>query len=288
VGLTLYDALAGKRRVGRHRILGTEDVLENEPFLERAGLVGGASYFDAATDDLGLTVATIESAMNAGAVAVEHARMESVTTSGARADGAIVRDVTADVTARVRARTVISATGPWQAKGTKGSHIVVDRSRTGNRNAVTLTSPADGRVMFVLPAGDRAIVGTTDIHTNESPDNVVASDEEIDYLLGAANHYFPAASLTRDDVLDTWAGIRPLAAAPAGATPSSISREHQISRDASGMIIVTGGKLTTYRAMAAEIVDVVEKQLGRQPRRAPTDEVPLPVVGKSLEQALTP
>ena len=288
LGLWLYDALAGKRGVGRHRALGIQDVLENEPFLEKAGLVGGASYFDAATDDRGLTIATIEAAVNAGAVAVEHARMESVTTSGSRADGAMVRDVLANDTARVRARVVVSATGPWQAKGTKGSHIAVDRSRIGNRSAVTLIAPIDGRVMFVLPAGDRAIVGTTDIHTSETPDNVVASEKEIDYLLAAANHYFPSASLSRHDVLDTWAGIRPLAAAPPGVRPSSISREHQISRDKSGVIVVTGGKLTTYRAMAAEIVDVVERELGRQPRRSPTDEVALPVVDKHLEQALAP
>jgi glycerol-3-phosphate dehydrogenase len=280
LGLSLYDALAGKRRVGRHRALGIEEVLESEPFLEKAGLLGGASYFDASTDDRGLTVATVEAAVNAGTVAVEHARMESVTTSGSRADGAMVRDVLADVTAHVRAKVVVSATGPWQAKGTKGSHIAVERSRIGNRSAVTLIAPADGRVMFVLPSGDRAIVGTTDIHTSETPDNVVASEEEIDYLLAAANHYFPSASLGRADVLDTWAGIRPLAAAPAGVRPSSISREHQISRDKSGVIVVTGGKLTTYRAMAAEIVDVVEKDLGRKPRRAPTDEVPLPVVSE--------
>ena len=127
--------------------------------------------------------------------------------------------------------------------------------------------------MFVLPSGDRAIVGTTDIRTDESPDNVVASDVEIEYLMEAANHYFPDAKLIRSDVLETWAGIRPLAAAPAGARPSSISREHQISRDKLGVIVVTGGKLTTYRSMAAEIVDVIERHMGRKPKRAPTDEV---------------
>jgi glycerol-3-phosphate dehydrogenase len=175
----------------------------------------------------------------------------------------------------VRARVVVSATGPWQAQGTKGSHVAIARDRIGNRSAVTLTSPIDGRVMFVLPSGDRAIIGTTDIYTSESPNEVTASDREIEYLLSSANHYFPAAALSTDDVLATWAGIRPLAASPAGASPSSISREHQISLDPAGVIVVTGGKLTTYRSMAAEIVDVVEKKLGRKPRRPPTDEVPL-------------
>lgn len=132
--------------------------------------------------------------------------------------------------------------------------------------------------MFVLPAGDRAIIGTTDIYTDESPDNVKASAAEIDYLIAAANHYFPDAKLTTSDVLETWAGIRPLATAPPGSNPSSISREHQISHDPAGVIVVTGGKLTTYRSMAAEIVDVIELALGRRPARSPTDEVPLPEV----------
>jgi glycerol-3-phosphate dehydrogenase len=176
---------------------------------------------------------------------------------------------------QVRAAVVVSATGPWQAKGTKGSHIAVPRSRIGNHSAVTLTSPRDGRVMFVLPSGERAIIGTTDTYTEESPDDVKISEQETDYLIEAANSYFPDALLTRDDIVDTWAGIRPLAAAPAGASPSSISREHLISRGKDGVIIVTGGKLTTYRSMAAEIVDEVEKSLGRRPARARTDQVPL-------------
>ena len=278
IGLTIYDFLAGKRGVRRHQGLSRDGVLENEPGLDPTGLRGGASYFDAATDDIGLTVATVRSAIENGAVCVEHALMESVTAVGSRADGAVVRDVTSGGTVRVRARSIVSATGPWQAKGTKGSHISVERSRIGNRSAVTLTAPQDGRVMFVLPSGDRAIVGTTDIRTAESPDDVVASEPEIKYLIDAANHYFPRARLGREDVLETWAGIRPLAAAPPGAKPSSISREHQISRDRQGVIVVTGGKLTTYRSMAAEIVDVVERELGRKPNRSPTDEVQLPAI----------
>ena len=277
-GLTIYDLLAGKRGVRKHRSLSRDEVLEQEPHLGRSGLRGGAAYYDASTDDVGLTVATIRAAMEHGAVCVEHAKMESITVTSSRADGAVVSDMLNSGTVNVRSKVIVSATGPWQAKGTKGSHIALDRTRIGNRNAVTLTAPQDGRVMFVLPAGDRTIVGTTDIRTEESPDDVSASDAEIDYLIGAANHYFPASRLVRADVLETWAGIRPLAATPPGAAPSSISREHQISRDRSGVIIVTGGKLTTYRSMAAEIVDVVERELGRRPARSPTGEVPLPAV----------
>jgi glycerol-3-phosphate dehydrogenase len=161
-------------------------------------------------------------------------------------------------------------------RGTKGVHIAVPAERVGNVGAVTMLSPDDGRVMFVLPSGDRAVVGTTDLRTDENPDNVKASEQEIAYLLKAANAYFPEAKVTPADVVETWSGIRPLAAAPPGTSPSSISREHRISRDGQGVVVVTGGKLTTYRSMAAEVVDVVEKILGRVHVGCTTDQIPLP------------
>jgi len=276
VGLTLYDLLASERGVSGHHSLDVSEVLEKEPGLRRDGLTGGASYFDAATDDAGLTRANVVSATQHGAIAVNHARVESTTTTGGRVDGALVRDMVGDGTIRVSAKVVVSATGPWQAKGTKGSHIILPRSRVGNHSAVTMTSPDDGRVMFLLPSGENTVVGTTDIYTAETPDDVNASDAEIAYLLRAASAYFPDASLKPDDVVGTWAGIRPLATAPAGTKPSSISREHRISRDKAGVIVVTGGKLTTYRAMAAEVVNHIELALSRRPRPAPTDQETLP------------
>jgi glycerol-3-phosphate dehydrogenase len=138
-----------------------------------------------------------------------------------------------------------------------------------------MISPDDGRVMFTLPSGDKTIFGTTDLRTDESPDDVKASESEIEYILRAANFYFPDARLSRDDVISTWAGIRPLAAAPPGMKPSSISREHRILRDQSGVIVVTGGKLTTYRSMASEIVDEVERVIGRAHVACRTDVEPL-------------
>ncbi|MEO8576035.1 MAG: glycerol-3-phosphate dehydrogenase/oxidase [Gemmatimonadales bacterium] len=276
LGLTLYDLLAGKRRMRAHHSLDVAEVLEKEPGLKRDGLTGGASYYDAAADDAGLTRANVASAAEHGAIAVDHAKAESTTVTGGKADGAVVRDMSADATIRVSAKITVSATGPWQAKGTKGSHIILPRSRVGNHSAVTMTSPDDGRVMFVLPSADDTVVGTTDIYTDETPDNVKAGDAEIAYLLRAARAYFPESRLGPEDVKGTWAGIRPLATAPVGTKPSSISREHRISRDKTGVLVITGGKLTTYRAMAAEVVNHIELALSRKPTPAPTDEEPLP------------
>jgi glycerol-3-phosphate dehydrogenase len=275
LGLTVYDMLAGKARGRRHHSLDRNGVMALEPGLRDEKLVGGMSYFDAETDDAGLTRANVKSAVSHGAVAVSFAKVESITASAGKGDGALVRDMIDGGSARVAARVIVSATGPWQAKGTKGSHIVVPRLRVGNQAAVTMISPDDGRVMFTLPSGDDTVIGTTDLRTDETPDNVTASEPEIAYMLRAVNFYFPGAKLTPDNVTGTWAGIRPLAEAPPGTSPSSISREHRISRDKKGMLVITGGKLTTYRSMAAEIVDHVESQLGRTHQACRTDSEPL-------------
>jgi len=282
-GLFLYDLMAAGRS-RRHFGLDAPGTLEREPALRAEGLKGGAVYYDAATDDTRLTLANALAAREHGAVVVNHARVTSLLRDGQSGARAIVAGETTTVEAR--ARIVVNATGIWEnnfssderaqrLRGSKGVHIAVARERIGNRDALTLISPVDGRVMFCLPAGAHAIIGTTDTWTTESPESVRADEADVDYLLRSANDYFPRAGLTRQDVVSAWAGIRPLASG-AAARPGRISREHTIVTDDSGVINVTGGKLTTYRSMAAGIVDVAERVLGRKPRRAPTDSVPLP------------
>jgi glycerol-3-phosphate dehydrogenase len=161
-------------------------------------------------------------------------------------------------------------------RGTKGVHVAVPRERLGNHEALTLLSPLDGRVMFVLPAGTQAIIGTTDTDTGAHPGAVRAAEADVAYLLRSANAFFPAAGLGRDDVISAWAGIRPLVAATHTGATASASREHAIVREPSGVLTVSGGKLTTYRAMAAEVVDMVEQALGRAPTAPRTHTLPLP------------
>jgi glycerol-3-phosphate dehydrogenase len=167
---------------------------------------------------------------------------------------------------------------PPAVRGTKGVHIAVPRERLGNHGALTLLSPLDGRVMFALPAGAHSIIGTTDTPTAAAPDEVRATEDDVDYLLRSANVFFPGAGLSRSDVVSAWAGIRPLVAsgyrANGGAT--SASREHEITVSARGVVTVSGGKLTTYRSMAAEAVDAAERALGGRPSRSRTAELPLP------------
>ena len=292
-GLTLYDALALFRNVGTHRRLSMRQIAAREPDLRREGLVRGARYFDAATDDARLTLANAIGAREAGAVVVNHARVMELLTSGAGAErGARIHDLLSDIPIEVRAKVVVNATGPWsnelqalgdsttnrtKVRGSKGVHIALAQERIGNHGALTLLSPNDGRVMFILPSGRLTIVGTTDTFTDAHPDEVRASEREVSYLLDAANAFFPAARLVREDVISAWAGIRPLIASGAeNANPTNASREHAISDGANGVVSITGGKLTTYRVMAAEVVDVVAERLGQRRTRQATREAPLP------------
>jgi glycerol-3-phosphate dehydrogenase len=293
-GLLAYHLMAG-RRSRRHATLDIRGILEREPCVESVGLTGGAVYYDACTDDARLTVANAVAAQQNGAVVVSHARVTEIPQERGKAVGAVVRPQHSDETHRVQARLIVNATGVWdnqfssdkyarRHRGSKGVHISVPRDRVGNRDALTLISPVDGRVMFCLPAGPQAIIGTTDTWTEESPETAHASASDVEYLLRSANAYFPRARLTPDDVVSAWAGIRPLANQTA-TTPSSVSREHTIVTDRSGVISVTGGKLTTYRSMAAEIVDRVQESLGQQPNPAPTDAVELPGAERAAEIA---
>jgi glycerol-3-phosphate dehydrogenase len=289
-GLWLYDVLALLHNVGRHRTLGSRAILEAEPRLRRDGLAGGATYFDAATDDARLTIANVVDAVRLGAAALNHAEVTSLLFDRERAAGVTVRDRFTGATFEVRAAALVNATGPWTdtirriespssrpaVLGTKGVHVAVPAERVGNRGAVTLLSPLDGRVMFVLPAGSHTIIGTTDTPTNETPEQVRATRGEVQYLLDSVNGYFPQAKLLADDVVCAWAGIRPLIASGNAGDPASASREHEIAVGPRGVIAVTGGKLTTYRAMAEEVVDLAQQRLGARTTPSFTATRPLP------------
>ncbi|MEO6445276.1 MAG: glycerol-3-phosphate dehydrogenase/oxidase [Gemmatimonadaceae bacterium] len=290
-GLTLYDALSLFRNVGNHRRLSAQAVLAREPGLLSSGLEGGAIYWDASTDDSRLTLANALGAARVGATVMNHARVTSLLTEGGRARGAVVRDAFSGREMRVRARCIVSAAGPWtddvlrmegeqaapSVVGSAGVHIAVPRMRVGNREAVTLVAPQDGRVMFVLPAREHTIIGTTETPARTAPDHVRATREEVRYLLDACSAFFPSARLQQHDIVSAWSGIRPLAASLADALPDSTSREHTIGHTPMGVLSVTGGKLTTSRAMAEEVVDEVCGVLGELDRSGrPFRETVLP------------
>lgn len=203
-----------------------------------------------------------------------------------------------DLVANLRARITINATGPWSdlvlrllqrdqppplLRPTKGSHIVLDWARLPVRHAVVMTTPQDGRVIFAIPwidqdvpAASRTILGTTDTDYHGDPDRVAADAQDVEYLLTCGNFYFPEAKLVADDVLSSWSGLRPLVMPQeSGLAESQVSREHRIL-DRPGLLTIVGGKLTTYRKMAAEVVEAAFQQLGQPAPDCTTEERPLP------------
>jgi len=291
-GLWLYDMLAMFRNVGRHSKLAATDLQLAEPTLRSRLLGGGVRYWDASTDDSRLTLANVVDAHARGAVVANHVVFAGVDADQRGVRVARVWDALSSDQFTIKARAFVNATGPWsdtvrqlegghgasRVKGSKGAHIAVDHKRVGNREAVTMLHPRDGRVLFALPSGSQTIFGTTDTFTSSSPEDVRANTADVDYLLEAGNWYFPDAKLVRSDVIAAWAGIRPLM--PTTSDEGAASREHAIKRSARGTVTITGGKLTTYRVMARQTVDVLAKVLGTHGRAAtgstPFTETPEP------------
>lgn len=267
LGLTLYDILALGGNVRRHRVLGKRGVLDHEPLLRTPGLTGGSLYWDAQCDDARLSLATLRSAANHGAVVANYACVTAFEQENGRISGAILEDQLTGAHGTVHARVVINATGPWvdvirrledpgapsMLAPTRGAHVMVARSRIGHHHAITFLSPIDGRVMFVLPWGDRSYIGTTDTEFTGSIDQVTPTESDMLYLLRSANAIFPAARLGLEDVSFSWAGLRPMMA-DAAKTPGARSREHLVTIGPRGLVSIAGGKLTTYRRMAIDVI----------------------------------
>jgi glycerol-3-phosphate dehydrogenase len=280
-GMWLYDTLALFRGVRRHTMLGRSGTREREPGIREEGLRGGAVYYDAQVDDARLTLAVARAAHEGGAIALPHARVTGFRMENGAIRGARLRDALSGEEKEVAARLVVAAAGPWtdslrkladpgatpRLRITKGVHIVIPAERVGNRGAIIFPSALDGRIMFVLPWGRFTYVGTTDTDFDGELSEPRPEREDVEYLLASANHLFPEARLTRDDVLSTWAGVRPLLApakASRGRSTGKTSREHEIWREPHGLLCVAGGKLTTYRPMAAEAAAMAAKILRRE------------------------
>ena len=299
-GMWLYDGLALFRSPKRHRTLNPSEVAKEEPLLKQEGLQGAPVYYDCSTDDARLTLETIIDATQNGAVVATWARVDAlVKNDQGRIAGVVVKNARDGSLKEVNAHAVINATGPWTdevlamsgpRKGqllrpTKGVHIVVDREKLPVEHAVVLFHPDDNRVLFALPWGDRTYVGTTDTDYDGVPGEEAATLEDVDYLIAAPNHSFPTSQITRGDVVSTWAGLRPLIAPEPEVgemAESQVSREHQIVIGEDGLITIAGGKLTTYRKMAQECVDVAVNLLtlsGKLPedlQSGETTKFPLP------------
>lgn len=278
-GLTVYDAFSRAPLRRWHRMIGRTAVLRREPHLNPDGLRGAGLFHDALTDDARLVIDVLESAARAGALVGNHRDVVGLLHERGRVAGAEVVDRITGEQMVIRARTVVNATGPWvdgvlglerpvprpTLRPTKGVHLVLGTADFPLHTAAFLRSPSDGRVVWPIPSADgrHVYVGTTDTAFDGSPDDVVADERDVEYLLAVANHALPDARVGPEHVVASWAGLRPIVAPPPGTSNSDASREHTVAEGPTGLVTAAGGKLTTARIMARQIVDVVVAQLRR-------------------------
>lgn len=280
-GVYLYDALALFRNHGT-RILRREQALKEEPNLEQNGLKGGVVYHDVVMDDSRIAVENIRSAVFHGTALANFLAVRGFEKDSAgKIVGAWVRDTVPERSQDflIKARVTVNATGPWcdylrrldlpdsvnVLRPTKGVHLILPNEVLGKTHAFVLTAKSDNRVFFSIPWFDRTLVGTTDTDYDPARDGeaheIRALPNEVDYLMEGVKRTFPNASATAQDIQSTFAGLRPLVADSPGAGPSQVSREHRIWREESGLFCIAGGKYTTYRTMAQEMVDEVVEAL---------------------------
>lgn len=286
-GLRLYDILAGSGNpMEGHSTLNREETLSRYPFLGEEGLQGSAAYGDCITDDARFTLEVVEGARRAGAEVVNYAEAVEVLLRGDRAAGAAVRDRLGGSTCEVEARLVVNTSGPWAAQValdsgfsrslrlTKGVHLVFPGLPAPD--AFLFLTRSDKRVLFFIPWYGKTLVGTTDSDYIGYPDDVHVDDEDVAYLLEEAAHVLRPGTWSPSDISGSSAGLRALRHAP-GIPPEALTREWSLLKCPFGMLTSLGGKLTSARADAAEIVDEAMRLLGRSWRgRAPTETRPLP------------
>ncbi len=277
-GVSMYDLMTLGRGYRWHRRHDPASVHELEPGLRQDGLEGALLYYDCATDDARLTLATALSAHDHGAHVFTHVRADALRRSGRTVEGVDATDLLGGEPRTLRAPVVVSALGPWtdqflagaraghrpMLRTTKGVHFVVRRERLPVRHAVVIPGPGDGRILFAIPYGTHTYVGTTDTDYDGDMGAVFADRADVDYLLEAASRAFPDAKIGDDDIVSTWAGVRPLVAEDDAASASDVSREHTLEVSDDGLVVIAGGKLTTYRRMAAEVVDACVGLLRRR------------------------
>jgi glycerol-3-phosphate dehydrogenase len=303
IGLWLYDILAGRRNMQRHRHLSRAKVMQLAPALVQQGLKDGFMYYDGQTNDARLTMALILTAAQYGAVITNYTEVTSFVMEGGKVRGARVCDNLDNKELIVRARNVVNATGVFSEEvenltgeesqvsiePSKGVHLVFAREdlKLGD-SAIVLPETDDKRILFIVPWQSRAIFGTTDTGSGDL-NHPLATQKDISYLLEHLNRYL-SVHLTEDDIISTYAGYRPLVRPGKGSKHSSakLSRTHAVLEGSSGLVTIVGGKLTTYRRMAQDTVDVLSRRDGATPVH-PTQNLPLfgsagwPAIQKDLK-----
>ena len=292
-GMLLYDLLSIDKSLPRHRMLSRDEALRSASGLNAEGLTGAAVYFDAQVEFAERLV--VENAIDArehGATILTYARVDRLIIEDDVVCGVEFTDLLSGNAHRARGAITLNAAGPWVDKiltktstspkrlvgGTKGSHLIVDRFNGAPATALYVEAAEDGRPFFIIPWNGKYLIGTTDLPYNGDLDRVEANDDEIGYLLRETNRVIPSANLTRSSVLYTYSGIRPLPFVSNKSAPS-ITRRHFIHDHGDGLdnfLSIVGGKLTTYRSLSEQVVDILIKKLRRTSPSCVTAKLPLP------------
>jgi glycerol-3-phosphate dehydrogenase len=290
IGLILYDILAGRLGLGRSLPMSKNAVKKELPGLAREGLRGGIVYHDGQFDDSRLAITLLQTAQDHGASCLNYCRVESFLKDGNRISGVKAKDMFTGEAFDIKSKVVVNATGVFvdeimkmdnpqatkKVKPSQGVHLVVDSKFFEGDSALMVPKTKDGRVLFGVPWHGKVVLGTTDTPLNSHALEPVALEEEVDFILDQAGQYLDLKP-TRKDVLSVFAGLRPLAApAKSDSTKTKeISRSHKIYHSKSGLLTITGGKWTTYREMAEEIVDLAIKGSSLESRKCVTKEMKL-------------
>lgn len=305
-GLKMYDMLAGKLGVGPTTMMKKNELLRTVPTISQHKLGGGVRYFDAQFDDARLAIALMKTLHKLGGMAVNYLPVTGFVKQGDKIAGVKARDFFTGAEFSFKAKAVINATGVWvdeirkmdsadtkpMLSPSQGVHVVVDQHFYPSKEALLVPKTSDGRVLFVVPWLGKTLIGTTDTPRKDSPWEPDALPEEVDFILQTAGQYLANAP-TRADVRSVFVGLRPLVSAgDEKQSTKSISREHTVITSASGLVTITGGKWTTYRSMAEEVIDLVCEQQGwaNKPTRTRhlrlEDDLPMKRPGSALHQNL--
>lgn len=269
--LTMYDKLAG---VSDHRWLSREKLLEQYPILNGEGLKGAMRYTDALVDDARLVLRVLHEAALEGGTANNYSQVSAVNPSSAGFN-LTVKDTVTGEEVEFKAKQVANATGAWadilsatnaKVRPQRGSHIFIPASRLPVHDCLTVMHPDDNRPVFIYPWKGQSVIGTTDLDHRDSVNlEPYCTSQEIDYLLKVANHNLPSLSLTRADIISTMAGVRPIIGSGTGNDPSKERRDHLVWTGSNGVVTVSGGKLTTFRLIALDVLHALgtinDKQL---------------------------
>ena len=283
VGLCLYDLLAfcGGGSLAVHQRLSARETLYQIP-LKPTDLLGSFIYLDAYTDDRLLTIETMTSAKRQGALCLQHAFVEKTILKDDRCKAVQVRCTKTNRPFVVHAKHFVGALGPWVdifgqknfvkwkkcLSPTKGVHIVLKKEKLKIDHAVVIPDDKNSRIIFVIPRDDMLLIGTTETNYQEDPSEVKVLPEDIDYLLTQCANYFPKIKIIQKDVISSYAGVRPLVKAGDENLPTRISRRHKIwdCKNLQNVTFIAGGKLTTYRKIAEDVVDHILQKFSLKDR----------------------